>query len=173
MEKEEESAAKQTEQDRKCEEDTESEISVDDYRRLVMQMRKANLLLQQITEIPLGELTMLLTISRMSEETGEAKVSCLGERMKLSRPAVSRMLHVLEKKGYIEMQNGREDQRYLFVRLMDRGRECLKEEMQDGYRVLRRVRDRMGEQKLYDFLCSYNQFHTLLAEEIINLHGQK
>lgn len=147
-------------------------VSAEDYCKLVMQMRKTTLMLQQISHIPLGELTMLLTIRRLMEESGEVRVARLGEIMKLSRPAVSRMLHVLEKKGYIEMKNGEEDQRYLFVQPVQKGMQCLKEEMEDGYEILKRVRERMGEEEMYHFLRSYSRFHTLLTEEIIQLNKE-
>ena len=81
------------EQDRAC----EQKVCADDYKELIVQMRKSNLLFQQMSSVPLGELTMLLAISRQSERLGAVRVSGLGTAMKLSRPAVSRMVHVLEK----------------------------------------------------------------------------
>ncbi|MDO5146383.1 MAG: MarR family transcriptional regulator [Eubacteriales bacterium] len=173
MELEEAGAAGQIPQEEKKQEKPEPEISVDDYKKLVMQMRKTNLMIQQISGIPLGELTMLLTISHLSKENGEAKVSCLGDLMKLSKPAVSRTLHILEKKGYIEMKNGEKDQRYLFVRPVKKGMQCLEEELEDGYEILERVKKRMGEKEMCDFLHSYGHFHSLLTEEIIRLNKEK
>ena len=160
----------------KCQaEDSDSQaehqmICTDDYKELIVQMRKSSLLFQQISSVPLGELTMLLAISRQSERVGSVRVSGLGTAMKLSRPAVSRMLHVLEKKGYIQMKNGEEDQRYVFVSLTEKGQELLHQELAYGYQVLEKVRDRMGDRCLTDYLHYCGKFHEILSEEITKLN---
>ena len=145
-------------------------ICTDDYKELIVQMRKSSLLFQQISSVPLGELTMLLAISRQSERVGSVRVSGRGPAMKLSRPAVSRMLHVLEKKGYIQMKNGEEDQRYVFVSLTEKGQELLHQELAYGYQVLEKVRDRMGDRCLTDYLHYCGKFHEILSEEITKLN---
>ena len=115
------------------------DVSTDDYKELIMRMRKANLLFQQMSRIPLGELSMLLAISRLSKELGKVKVSSLGNAMKLSRPAVSRMLHNLEKKGYVQMKNSDEDQRYVFVYTTENGKALLQNELNYGYKKKKKV----------------------------------
>ena len=92
--------------------------------------------------------------------------------MKLSRPAVSRMLHVLEKKGYIQMKSGEEDLRYVYVFLTDKGSELLHREMAHGCRVLEKVRERMGSRCLNDYLRYCGKFQEILSEEIIKLDQQ-
>lgn len=145
------------------------DVCTDDYKELIVQMRKSSLLFQQMSSVPLGELTMLLAISRQSERVGAVRVSGLGTAMKLSRPAVSRMLHILEKKGYIQMKNGEEDQRYVYVSLTDKGKDLLHQEMSYGYHVLEKVKDRMGDRCLKDYLQYCGKFHEILSEEIIKL----
>lgn len=154
------------EQDHAC----EQKVCTDDYKELIVQMRKAHILFQQMSSIPLGELTMLLAISRQSERLGAVRVSGLGAAMRLSRPAVSRMLHTLEKKGCIQMKNGEEDQRYVYVSLTEKGREVLHREMHSGYCILERVRERMGGQCLHEYLDYCERFHEILSEEIIKLN---
>lgn len=165
-------------QNGKCQEENDDSgwpagsVSTDDYKELIVQMRKSNLLFQQMSSVPLGELTMLLAISRQSERIGAVRVSGLGNAMKLSRPAVSRMLHVLEKKGYIQMKNGEEDQRYVFVSLTDKGQKLLHQEMDYGYHMLEKVRERMGDRCLHDYLHYCGKFHEILSEEIIKLNSK-
>ena len=48
-------------------------VCTDDYKELIVQMRKSNLLFQQMSSVPLGELTMLLAISRQSERLGAVR----------------------------------------------------------------------------------------------------
>lgn len=150
-----------------------SGVRTDDYKELIVQMRKSSILFQQMSSVPLGELTMLLAISRQSERVGAVRVSGLGTAMKLSRPAVSRMLHILQKKGYIQMKNGEEDQRYVFVTLTDKGRGLLQKELAYGYRVLEKVRERMGDRCLNDYLRYCGKFHEILSEEIIKLKSEE
>ena len=144
----------------------EKEVSMDDYSVLIMQMRKANLLLQQVCQVPLGELTMLLTLSCLSEGTGAVPASSLDKAMNLSRPAVSRMLHVLEKKGCLEMKNDEDDQRYVLVYPTEKGLKILQEELSYGYHLLKRVSDRMGVEHTRDFLHYSAEFYQIMTEEI-------
>lgn len=77
----------------------EQKVTLEDYQQLIMQMRKANVQFQQMCNIPSGELTMLLTLRHLLLAKAFVIPSDIGDAMKLSRPAVSRMLHNLERKG--------------------------------------------------------------------------
>ena len=160
--------AESSEQDEK----KDCAVCADDYKELIVQMRKSSLLFQQMSRIPLGELSMLLAISRLSKELGKVKVSSLGNAMKLSRPAVSRMLHNLEKKGYVQMKNSDEDQRYVFVYTTEKGTALLQNELNYGYRIMEKVRKRMGNDCMQGFLHYSNEFHRILSEELLKL-GEK
>ena len=52
---------------------------------------------------------MLLTLRHLLLAKEFVIPSDIGDAMKLSRPAVSRMLHNLERKGYLEMKSSEED----------------------------------------------------------------
>lgn len=45
---------------------TEQKVTLEDYQQLIIQMRRANVQFQQLCNIPSGELTMLLTLRRLS-----------------------------------------------------------------------------------------------------------
>lgn len=83
----------------------EQKVTLEDYQQLIIQMRKANVQFQQMCNIPSGELTMLLTLRHLLLAKEFVIPSDIGDAMKLSRPAVSRMLHNLERKGYLEMKS--------------------------------------------------------------------
>lgn len=91
---------------------TEQKVTLEDYQQLIIQMRRANVQFQQLCNIPSGELTMLLTLRRLLLVKTFVIPSDIGDALKLSRPAVSRMLHNLERKGYLEMKSSEEDHRY-------------------------------------------------------------
>ncbi len=157
----------------------EDECSTDDpsaekYKDLIVRIRVTNLLFSQMCSMPIGELTMLLSISSMSEETGAARVSSLHNALKSSKPAVSRMIHILKKKGYVEMKNSEEDQRYVFVRVTDAGKTALKKELSNGFFLMEKVRERMGRESMDEYLAGADRFYKILAEEILDLHhGQE
>ncbi|MCD8019208.1 MAG: MarR family transcriptional regulator [Clostridiales bacterium] len=112
---------------------------------------------------------MLLMIARQVEEFGEARVSSLGKALKLSRPAVSRMLHTLKKKGYVQMKNNEKDQRFVYVYFTDRGRDVLKKEMSFACELMQKIRRRMGDECMKEYLYCAEKFHEILSEEVQNL----
>lgn len=147
------------------EEEMNENHSQSDFRELVVQMRRANLCFQQMCSVPMGELTMLLSIHSLSENHAPVMISRLGNYLKLSKPAVSRMLHVLKNKGYIQMENGKEDQRYVFVETTEKGRELMQKEMFHCHNLIQRVKERMGEEDMHDFLYYNKKFYSILEEE--------
>ena len=72
---------------------TEQKVTLEDYQQLIIQMRRANVQFQQLCNIPSGGLTMLLTLRRLLLAKTFVIPSDIGDALKLSRPAVSRMLH--------------------------------------------------------------------------------
>ena len=147
------------------EEESKENHSQNDFRELVVQMRKANLCFQQMCSVPIGELTMLLSIHNLAENHTPVMISRLGDYLKLSKPAVSRMLHVLKNKGYIQMENGKDDQRYVFVETTEKGQELMREEMFHCHDLIQRVKERMGEKDMQDFLYCNTKFYSILEEE--------
>jgi DNA-binding MarR family transcriptional regulator len=136
----------------------EQKVTLEDYQQLIIQMRKANVQFQQMCNIPSGELTMLLTLRHLLLAKEFVIPSDIGDAMKLSRPAVSRMLHNLERKGYLEMKSSEEDHRYVKVQFTQTGKELIIEEFEKCCKLLERVKERMGEKDMYKFLYYYSQF---------------
>ena len=138
---------------------TEQKVTLEDYQQLIIQMRRANVQFQQLCNIPSGELTMLLTLRRLLP-------SDIGDALKLSRPAVSRMLHNLERKGYLEMKSSEEDHRYVKVQFTQAGKKLITEELEKCGTLLERVKERMGEKDMNLFLYYYSEFCSILIDEI-------
>lgn len=150
----------------------EQKVTLEDYQQLIIQMRKANVQFQQMCNIPSGELTMLLTLRRLLLVKAFVIPSDIGDAMKLSRPAVSRMLHNLERKGYLEMKSSEEDHRYVKVQFTQAGRELITEELEKCCLLLERVKERMGEKDMHKFLYYYSEFCSILVDEIIDKTGE-
>nr|WP_296195048.1 MarR family transcriptional regulator [uncultured Anaerobutyricum sp.] len=150
----------------------EQKVTLEDYQQLIIQMRKANVQFQQMCNIPSGELTMLLTLRRLLLAKAFVIPSDIGDAMKLSRPAVSRMLHNLERKGYLAMKSSEEDHRYVKVQFTQAGRELITEELEKCFSLLERVKERMGEKDMHKFLYYYSEFCSILVDEIIDKTGE-
>lgn len=148
------------------EQQTEQKVTLEDYQQLIIQMRKASVQFQQICNIPSGELTMLLTLRRLLLAKAFVIPSDIGDAMKLSRPAVSRMLHNLERKGYLAMKSSEEDHRYVKVQFTQHGRDLITEELEKCCTLLERVKERMGERDMQKFLYYYSEFCSILVDEI-------
>lgn len=148
-------------------EEAQEEKHTEAYREFILQLRKANVHFQQLCGIPPGELSMLLTIRHIFLAKKAVIPSDIGEVMKLSRPAVSRMLHNLERKGYLHMESSREDHRYVMVRFTEKGRALIREESEKCCALLHRVAKRMGEEDMEKFLYYYSEFCSILSEEVL------
>lgn len=145
----------------------EQKVTLEEYQQLIIQMRRANLHFQQMCTVPSGELTMLLTLSKLFLRKAFVIPTDIGEAMKLSRPAVSRMLHNLERKGYLRMKSRKEDHRYVMVELTPKGRELIEKETEKFCRLLEKVAEKMGEKDMQEFLCYYSKFCSILADEVL------
>ena len=80
--------------------------------------------------------------------------------------AVSRMLHNLERKGYLEMKSSEEDHRYVKVQFTQAGKKLITEELEKCGTLLERVKERMGEKDMNQFLYYYSEFCSILVDEI-------
>lgn len=145
--------------------DTGPGESLEIYEEFIVQLRKAGLCFQKQCAAPMGEITLLLTIQNMCRRDGRITVSGLGEKLGLSRPAVSRMIHVLKRKGYIEFFQGKEDHRYLYLMLTEEGKELIREEMDRCMSLIYAVSERMGKDDMKRFLYYSSRFFSVLADE--------
>ena len=153
----------------KCEESPEEQEDRKDYELLLIAARQQSLLLQQMCSIPQGELTMLLVISNIEEEKDRSYVlpSEIKNVMRLSRPAVSRMLHNLESKGYLVRKISDSDHRYVRVEITGLGREKMAAALKRCTEILKRVKGKMGQEDMGRFLEYNRKFCMILSEEIM------
>ena len=137
-----------------------------DYRDMIVQMRGVGVSLKQLCDIPPGELAMMILLSRQDPSGQGIRPSEIGRQMRLSRPAVSRMLRSLKKKEYLKVISNPEDLRYMKAVLTKKGKDSLTAELAKCTGILGRVVDRMGISEIKRML-SYNQkFMTYLSEEL-------
>lgn len=147
-------------------EEKRNTVSPEEYQEMIVQFRKINLHFQQMCGMPAGELTMMLTIHRLMEQGASVTVSKLGKVLYLSKPAVSRMLHTLKRKGYIQMSCGQDDHRFVHVEYTEDGLRRMQEELSKGVSAMRRVFSRMGREDMSRLLHYCYRFCSILSEEI-------
>lgn len=119
------------------------------------------------------EYEMLSVMWRFMKDNEEKKgmyVSELASKLRVSSPAVSRMVGVLENRGYIERDVDKEDRRNTFVYLTDKGISAKEENEKRMHSLMKRVMTRMGEEDMKEFIKLFNQFADIMEEE---LEGEK
>ena len=153
----------------KCEESSEVQEDRKDYELLLIAARQQSHMLQQMCSIPHGELTMLLVISNIEKEKDRSYVlpSEIKNVMHLSRPAVSRMLHNMESKGYLVRKISDSDHRFVRVEITGLGREKMAAALKRCTEILRRVKGKMGQEDMKHFLEYNRKFCMTLSEEIL------
>ena len=147
----------------KADKNPERSQNLDAYKDLIVQLRSINLLIQKQCKAPMGEIVSLLTIQHLCKAEGEISVSAVGEKMHLSRPAISRMIHTLKRKGYIEFHQGRKDHRYNYIVLTEAGKHLINEEMNRCMRMMKQASEKMGQEDMEHFLYYSGRFFRLLS----------
>ena len=137
-----------------------------DYRRLLVQMRGVGVSLKQLCELPPGELALMIILTKWTESHRQIRPSELGQEMRLSRPAVSRMLRSLKEKGFLESSIQADDHRYVKVSITERGKTNLNDALKQCKGILNRVISRMGSEDMKQMLGYNDRFLTYLAEEL-------
>lgn len=136
------------------------------YKEFLIHIRWLALRFQKQCEAPIGEVTFLLTIQQVCKKGGEICVSGLGEKLNLSRPAVSRMIHVLKRKGYIDCYPGKKDHRFLYIGITEEGKNLINREMERCMSLMRHVSEKMGKKDMEAFLYYGSKFYALISREI-------
>lgn len=120
-------------------------------------------------DISKREYEMLAVIGRFMDENSESRgiyVSVLAGMLKVSSPAVSRMIGVLEEKGYIGRDVDKRDRRNIYVYLTASGMEVRKQAEERMKKLMRRVMDRMGEEDVQTLIIIWNRLADIIEEEL-------
>ncbi len=93
-------------------------------------------------------------------------VSGLAMRLKVSSPAVSRMVGMLEEKGYIGRDIDKEDRRNTYIYLTDKGRAVKVSAEEAMRRLTERVMLRMGDRDMQELIMLWNRLADIMEEEL-------
>lgn len=115
-----------------------------------------------------GEFFMLHCIGAHEEHLGEAdsgiKISDLSSHMKMSMPAVSQMINLLEDKGYVERYLTKKDRRVVYVHLTPTGKDEFIKQKKHVAAIMDQIMDRIGETDIDELIRLLNKFYDTMEE---------
>ncbi len=127
-----------------------------------------------------GEFMMLGAIhgcmqEKISKDINEPgiKVSELSSRLHSTNPATSKMLNVLEEKGYIERVPDKKDRRVVYIRLSAGGERLIKEALHRMHLFADRTIKRLGEEDAKELIRILNKFYDAVNEELKETFGNR
>ena len=123
-------------------------------------------------DLPQGTFVLLHTILEnghqlefiTDEEMIGMTVSDLSEILLVSRPAISRMINELERKGFIQRVSTCSDRRLVYVCIAPLGKEALQAAWHRAYEGLNALIEKMGEQEIKELIRILNKLHTVVYE---------
>lgn len=143
-----------------------SNQEVVDFKEFIVLIRKMNLYFQQILALPPGELSMLIMLERLQKRKDIIVASDLARTLSLSRPAVSRMLHVLEKKGYIRLEEGIRDHRLVKIKLNETGEKLIHDESEKWKKQIEHMMNKFGNEDMAKMMYYNCRFLKIVAQEL-------
>lgn len=123
-------------------------------------------------QIPQGSFYMLHSIEskgKIYELEGKEPfkgitVSELSDILKVSKPAVSRMVTDLENKGYIQRITTKSDRRLVYVSISPLGKETIEEAMSGSKIALKYIIQELGEKDTEDLIRILNHLHVIIEK---------
>ena len=113
-----------------------------------------------------GEFLMMVKIDCLE---GEVSIKELTNFCHVSMPAVSRMLHSMEKKGYLKRYASRKDKRTTFVKLTDLGKAYNEEAQNKVTNFIEKDSKQMGEEKMRQITKLFWEFIDMMELEMKNI----
>jgi DNA-binding MarR family transcriptional regulator len=128
-------------------------------------VKKIQMFRLQDSPIQKGDYFMLMNIYMNEEGKGcSLSASQLSRRQRISRPAVSQAVAVLEKKGFVRRETDKDDRRKVWIRLTDEGRKAVTEASARFARFIGEVTERLGEEDTRLLIRLFNRLFCILEE---------
>jgi len=81
-------------------------------------------------------------------------------------PAISRMLGLLEKRGYVERTVSASNRRKTYVRITESGRKVFARSKQTMEIIIKKVYEKMGKEDMEQFIKLWEKLGDIIATEI-------
>ena len=92
------------------------------------------------------------------------KTSDLTKKLCVTKPATSKMLNILEDRGYIERSSNKADRRVVYVKLTEEGEQFLKQESIRFEKFTCEIVERMGEEDTDNLIRLFGKLYDVLEE---------
>lgn len=89
----------------------------------------------------------------------------LNEQLGTKKPATSRMLTVIEKKGFLQKVSDAKDHRIYYLELTALGKQALLREQDAFHKLLGRIGRRMGKDEITQMVVSLQKLGNILEED--------
>jgi len=99
------------------------------------------------------------------EQEHGLKITALAGLMRNAPPTISQKVDELEALGYIQRRRSKRDRRAVYVSLTDKGRSLVKEAVTIYDSLGRKVVDRLGDEKISDFIATLRDLKAAIAAE--------
>lgn len=99
------------------------------------------------------------------EQEHGLKITALAGLMRNAPPTISQKVDELEALGYIQRRRSKRDRRAVYVSLTDKGRSLVKEAVTIYDSLGRKVVDRLGDEKINDFIATLRDLKAAIAAE--------
>lgn len=138
--------------------------NVEKIFQAMQRLKKISFTEDMIGELSHSEFAMMNLIKHNTEEGKGVKISTLSNLLKISSPAVSQMINVLEDKEYVERGTTKNDRRVVYVQLTKAGETCLEEVLQSCYRAANKILGRMGDEDIQTLLRLLDKLYFIVED---------
>ena len=115
---------------------------------------------------PQSELTFGEFCAMNMIENQKLTPTSLNEQLGTKKPATSRMLTVLEKKGFLKKVSDAKDHRIYYLELTALGKQALLKERDIFHKLLIRIGNRMGKDEIKQMVESLQKLGDILEDEL-------
>lgn len=105
-------------------------------------------------------------MKRSKENTEGIKTSELALKLKISKPAVSKLVSSLEEHGYIVRSAGKADKRTTFIALTEEGKRKTEALIQQMDCIIQRILKKMGEEDSKELVRLLKKVYTIIEQEL-------
>ena len=135
-----------------------------EFFRAIHQFRQLNVasILPDISQSEFAAMNVIMD----KGEDGKITISELACKSKVHSSAISRTLHCLEGKGYIERSIDKKDRRNICVELTDRGESVVIEARQIMRDYVETVVERLEDRELERLIAYMNKIYSVAEKEI-------
>lgn len=123
----------------------------------------------KIVNLSKSEFFLLDTIMRtksQNDEKPKVTITNLAKKNCYTKPAASKMLSMMEDKGYIARLNDKQDKRLTYVTLTNEGERELKKAYKEFNEFSDMVFEKMGKEDTDEFIKLFKKLFFIIEEEI-------